>query len=63
MARMHDELEWPCFPLLLFRRALMKRRFASAHCALSLRHATVLLSPPTRRHAPATLARRTALAR
>eukprot|EP00965_Chrysotila_dentata_P094239 3115521-Pleurochrysis_carterae.AAC.1 len=32
-------------------------------CPLSLRHATVLLSPSSHRHAPATLARCTALAR
>eukprot|EP00965_Chrysotila_dentata_P159096 5255564-Pleurochrysis_carterae.AAC.1 len=33
MAQMHDELKWSCFLFLPFRRALLKRRFASAHWA------------------------------
>eukprot|EP00965_Chrysotila_dentata_P050490 1673573-Pleurochrysis_carterae.AAC.1 len=36
---------------------------ALCFCPVRLRHATVLLSPPSGRHALATLARRTALAR
>eukprot|EP00965_Chrysotila_dentata_P057827 1917434-Pleurochrysis_carterae.AAC.1 len=49
------------FSIVTTSKSLVEK--ALCFCPSSLRHATVLLSPPSRRQAPATLARRTALAR